>query len=70
VVDGIERDYPEFQIFHLDFNDATDGEAARALRVPYHPALLLIDAEGDARATILGPPDDAELRADVQALLE
>jgi hypothetical protein len=68
VVDGIERDYPAIQVFRLDFNDATDATAARALRIPHHPSILLIDADGNAFERILGPPDEATLREVAEAL--
>ena len=70
MVDGIEAEFPDVQVFRLDYAESSDQEAARALRLVHHPSLLVIDADGEAGERILGPPDEEALRAEVAGVVE
>ena len=70
VVDGLERDFAgRLQVIRLNYNDPKNGDAIRALRVPGHPTVVLIDRSGIPQRPLVGMQTDARLRPKVEALV-
>jgi len=71
VVNGLEQRYGDRVTFvRLDFDSDQDEKVARAYQAHYHPAFVILKANGDLVHRFIGPQKESTLVEAIERSLE
>lgn len=70
MVDGLERDFKgRLRVVRLDYGAADERAVSQSLGVRVHPAVVLVDGDGEVAERLIGQQTDGDLRPAVLALV-